>query len=83
MHLPSKQTAILVDSAAMRIYKSILVLITVRLSGFIVNRTFRLFISNSIHPFVLRWNISELMSLLLNMSTASTGPILYATRQVK
>jgi hypothetical protein len=74
-------TATLVDTAATRIYKTILVLITVRLSGFFAMRIFRLFIANSINPFVLRWNISESMSLLLNLSTASTGPILYATRQ--
>lgn len=63
-----------------RIYRSILVLITVRLSGFFAMRIFRLYIAHGIWPFMTRWCISQTMSILLNMSTASTGPILYGTR---
>jgi hypothetical protein len=63
-----------------RILKSIFVLITVNLSGFAAMRVYRLFIAQMVQPYMLRWYIGETMSVYLNMSTASTGLVLYLTR---
>ena len=57
-------------------------LITVNLSGFAAMRIYRLFIAPLVNPYMLRWYIGEGMSVYLNMSTASTGLVLYLTRFV-
>jgi hypothetical protein len=68
------------ESMEYRIYRSLLAIICIYLSGYLVLRVYRLFIVPMITSNITVFFASQFCSLATNCSAALNGPVLYITR---